>query len=81
MNNAFIILINSVVSAKLEVYVMQIVHVEDIDSRKPIYVQVPNVLSDNMKSALKCMGITKLYSHQVKLFLHHKFFFFLNDTL
>ncbi|XP_011014690.1 PREDICTED: putative ATP-dependent helicase hrq1 isoform X9 [Populus euphratica] len=47
----------------------QIVHVEDIDSRKPIYVQVPNVLSDNMKSALKCMGITKLYSHQAESIL------------
>lgn len=59
----------------LEVYVMQIVHVEVFDSRKPIYVQIPNVLSDNMKSSSKCLGITKLYSHQVKLFLHHNFFY------
>uniref|UniRef100_A0A6N2N7Z0 DEAD/DEAH-box helicase domain-containing protein n=1 Tax=Salix viminalis TaxID=40686 RepID=A0A6N2N7Z0_SALVM len=47
----------------------QIVHVEVVDSRKPIYVQIPNVLSDNMKSSSKCLGITKLYSHQAESIL------------
>ncbi|XP_021674858.2 uncharacterized protein LOC110660749 isoform X3 [Hevea brasiliensis] len=43
----------------------QMVHVEDIGARKAIYVEIPHELSDNTKSALKCMGITKLYCHQV----------------
>ncbi|KAJ6359024.1 hypothetical protein OIU76_000688 [Salix suchowensis] len=47
----------------------QIAHVEVFDSRKPIYVQIPNVLSDNMKSSSKCLGITKLYSHQAESIL------------
>ncbi|XP_015572042.2 uncharacterized ATP-dependent helicase YprA isoform X1 [Ricinus communis] len=42
------------------------VHVEDIDARKAIYAEIPHELSDNTKLALKCMGITKLYSHQAK---------------
>lgn len=44
---------------------MQMVHVEEIGARKAIYVEIPLELSDNIKSALNCMGITKLYSHQV----------------
>ncbi|KAJ6749191.1 ATP-DEPENDENT HELICASE HRQ1 [Salix purpurea] len=47
----------------------QIAHVEVFDSRKPIYVQIPNVLSDNMKCSSKCLGITKLYSHQAESIL------------
>ncbi|KAJ8772204.1 hypothetical protein K2173_027381 [Erythroxylum novogranatense] len=42
----------------------QIVHIEDISARKPIYVEVPRQLSENMKSALNCLGISQLYSHQ-----------------
>jgi DEAD/DEAH box helicase domain-containing protein len=43
---------------------MQMVHVEDIGARKATYMEIPNQLSENMGSALKSMGITKLYSHQ-----------------
>ncbi|KAI9088363.1 hypothetical protein K1719_029812 [Acacia pycnantha] len=42
----------------------QIVHIEDISARKAIYEELE--LSENMKSALLCMGISKLYSHQVE---------------
>ncbi|KAM7279820.1 hypothetical protein ACFE04_006954 [Oxalis oulophora] len=42
----------------------QVVHVENISTRRPIHVEVPNEYSDNTKYALKRMGITKLYSHQ-----------------
>ncbi|KAJ0105351.1 hypothetical protein Patl1_18951 [Pistacia atlantica] len=45
---------------------MQIVHVEDINPRKAVHVEIPNELSDNAKSALKCIGISKLYSHQAE---------------
>ncbi|XP_020537574.1 uncharacterized ATP-dependent helicase YprA isoform X2 [Jatropha curcas] len=44
----------------------QIVHVEDIGARNAICVEIPHELSDNIKSSLKCMGITKLYSHQAE---------------
>ncbi|PPD80302.1 hypothetical protein GOBAR_DD22763 [Gossypium barbadense] len=41
------------------------VHVEKIGARKGSYVEIPNELSDKSKSALKSIGINKLYSHQV----------------
>ncbi|KAF7838556.1 ATP-dependent helicase HRQ1 isoform A [Senna tora] len=44
----------------------QIVHVEDICERKAIYAELPIELSENMKSALDNMAISKLYSHQVE---------------
>ncbi|MBA0714483.1 hypothetical protein Golax_013454 [Gossypium laxum] len=42
----------------------QMVHVEKIGARKGSYVEIPNELSDKSKSALKSIGINKLYSHQ-----------------
>lgn len=45
----------------------QIVHVEDIAARKANYVEIPEELSNNVISALKCIGVEKLYSHQVWL--------------
>uniref|UniRef100_A0A2P2M9Z4 Putative ATP-dependent helicase YprA isoform X2 n=1 Tax=Rhizophora mucronata TaxID=61149 RepID=A0A2P2M9Z4_RHIMU len=47
----------------------QMMHVEDIGAKKAIYAEVPSDLSDRTKSALKCMGITKLYSHQAESIL------------
>ncbi|PQQ02746.1 putative ATP-dependent helicase YprA [Prunus yedoensis var. nudiflora] len=44
----------------------QIVHVEDIGARRPVYVEVPHELSENMRSALHSIGITQLYSHQAE---------------
>ncbi|KAK3225471.1 hypothetical protein Dsin_005333 [Dipteronia sinensis] len=44
----------------------QIVHVEDIGDREAIHVEIPNELSDNARSALKCIGISKLYCHQAE---------------
>lgn len=44
---------------------MQIVHVEEIKPRVADYTDIPNELSENAKSALQTLGITKLYSHQV----------------
>ncbi|XP_038726130.1 uncharacterized ATP-dependent helicase YprA-like isoform X2 [Tripterygium wilfordii] len=42
----------------------QMVHVEDIGARKATHVDIPIELSYNTKSVLRCIGITKLYSHQ-----------------
>ncbi|XP_028763598.1 uncharacterized protein LOC114721875 isoform X2 [Neltuma alba] len=42
----------------------QIVHIEDISARKAIYAELE--LSENMKSVLHHMGISKLYSHQAE---------------
>ncbi|XP_054806101.1 uncharacterized protein LOC129308773 isoform X2 [Prosopis cineraria] len=42
----------------------QIVHIEDISARKAIYAELE--LSENLKSALRQMGISKLYSHQAE---------------
>ncbi|XP_024012105.1 uncharacterized protein LOC18018302 [Eutrema salsugineum] len=42
----------------------QIVHVEDINARKAVYVEIPDELSEFTKSALKRIGINTLYSHQ-----------------
>ncbi|XVF54478.1 hypothetical protein PTKIN_Ptkin05aG0183500 [Pterospermum kingtungense] len=44
----------------------QMVHVENIGARKASYVEIPNELSDNTKSALESIGINKLYSHQAE---------------
>lgn len=44
---------------------MQIVHVEEINARAAAFTEIPDELSENAKSALKTLGITKLYSHQV----------------
>ncbi|KAK4563301.1 hypothetical protein RGQ29_005703 [Quercus rubra] len=42
----------------------QMVHVEDIGARKAAYMEILNQLSENLRSALKSMGINKFYSHQ-----------------
>ncbi|MBA0652200.1 hypothetical protein Goklo_019474 [Gossypium klotzschianum] len=47
----------------------QMVHVEKIGARKGSYVEIPNELSDKSKSALKSIGINKLYSHQAESIL------------
>ncbi|OMO72725.1 hypothetical protein COLO4_27492 [Corchorus olitorius] len=44
----------------------QLVHVEKIAARKASYMEIPKELSDNIKSALKSIGINKLYSHQAE---------------
>ncbi|CAB4311480.1 unnamed protein product [Prunus armeniaca] len=44
----------------------QVVHVEDIGARRPVYVEVPHELSENMRSALHSIGIMQLYSHQAE---------------
>ncbi|XP_038878310.1 uncharacterized ATP-dependent helicase YprA isoform X4 [Benincasa hispida] len=44
----------------------QIVHVEDIGARKANYVEIPKELSNNVVSALKCIGVANLYSHQAQ---------------
>ncbi|KAL7244630.1 hypothetical protein ACSBR2_000078 [Camellia fascicularis] len=44
----------------------QLVHVEKISARVACHVEIPNELSEKMKSALKCIGITRLYSHQAE---------------
>nr|KYP47965.1 Putative ATP-dependent helicase HRQ1 [Cajanus cajan] len=44
----------------------QIVHIEDICARKAIYSEFPIELSEKMRSALKCIGVSKFYSHQAE---------------
>ena len=44
---------------------MQIIHVEEINAGAAAFTEIPDELSENTKSALKTLGITKLYSHQV----------------
>ncbi|CAJ1975483.1 unnamed protein product [Sphenostylis stenocarpa] len=44
----------------------QIVHIEDICARKAIYSEIPLELSEKMRSALKCIGVSKFYSHQAE---------------
>ncbi|CAI0556571.1 unnamed protein product [Linum tenue] len=44
----------------------QMVHVEEIRARKAQYADIPDELSTNTKSALECMGINKLYTHQAE---------------
>ncbi|KAI3782484.1 hypothetical protein L2E82_12532 [Cichorium intybus] len=44
----------------------QIVHVEKIDARITNLVEIPSYLSERTKSALKCSGVSNLYSHQVE---------------
>ncbi|GER38598.1 dead box ATP-dependent RNA helicase [Striga asiatica] len=44
----------------------QVVHIEKISARGAKYVDIPCQLSDNVKSALNRVGITRLYSHQAE---------------
>ncbi|KAL2462078.1 ATP-dependent helicase [Abeliophyllum distichum] len=44
----------------------QVVHIEEISARIAKYVEIPCMLSENIKDALKRVGITRLYSHQVE---------------
>ncbi|KAJ4960378.1 hypothetical protein NE237_020288 [Protea cynaroides] len=44
----------------------QIVHIEEIGVRKAVYVEIPNELSENTRSALQRIGVTRLYSHQAE---------------
>ncbi|KAI3953666.1 hypothetical protein MKW98_017490 [Papaver atlanticum] len=44
----------------------QIVHVEEIGARTAVHVEVPNILSEITQSALRRIGISKLYSHQAE---------------
>ncbi|XP_020090142.1 uncharacterized protein LOC109711479 isoform X2 [Ananas comosus] len=44
----------------------QIVHIEIIEAKEAVYVELPNDLSKTMKEALKQIGISKLYSHQAE---------------
>ncbi|ESW10374.1 hypothetical protein PHAVU_009G203700 [Phaseolus vulgaris] len=44
----------------------QIVHIEDICARKAIYSKNHIDLSEKMRSALKCIGVSKFYSHQAE---------------
>lgn len=52
-------------SAKCCTILMQMVHIEEISARVANLVEIPEELSENMKSALRCIGINRLYSHQV----------------
>lgn len=56
-------------SARLstKLFLVQIVHIEEICGRKANYVEIPGELSEHVKSALNCIGVTRLYSHQVLL--------------
>lgn len=54
--------------AKSYTYPLQVVHIEEISARIGKYVEIPCMLSENIKAALKRAGITRLYSHQVTLF-------------
>ncbi|KAL8143605.1 hypothetical protein V2J09_016637 [Rumex salicifolius] len=42
----------------------QIVHVEEISGRVASFSDIPDELSENVKSSLQSLGISKLYSHQ-----------------
>ncbi|CAH1422386.1 unnamed protein product [Lactuca virosa] len=44
----------------------QIVHIEEINARIANFVKIPDYLSEGTKSALKCSGVSKLYSHQAE---------------
>ncbi|KAI3954476.1 hypothetical protein MKW92_053461 [Papaver armeniacum] len=44
----------------------QIVHVEEIGARTAVHVEIPNILSEITQSALRRIGISKLYSHQAE---------------
>ncbi|XP_021757197.1 uncharacterized protein LOC110722235 [Chenopodium quinoa] len=44
----------------------QIVHIEEVKARVAVYTDIPDELSENAKSALKTLEITKLYSHQAE---------------
>lgn len=43
------------------------VHVEEILARMAIHVEIPDGLSENTKSALRRIGVTRLYRHQVHM--------------
>ncbi|XP_020548694.1 uncharacterized protein LOC105158042 isoform X2 [Sesamum indicum] len=44
----------------------QVVHIEEIGARSAKYVEIPCQLSQNVRSALNRVGISRLYSHQAE---------------
>ncbi|KAL5725762.1 hypothetical protein ACHQM5_008871 [Ranunculus cassubicifolius] len=44
----------------------QIVHIEEINARTAVHVDIPKELSDSTQSALRRIGVSKLYSHQAE---------------
>lgn len=52
---------------------VQVVHIEEVRSRCANYVEIPSQLSENIKFALDRVGITRLYSHQVRDFFTGNF--------
>lgn len=45
---------------------VKVVHIEELSGRSAKYAEIPSQLSENMKFALERVGITRLYSHQVR---------------
>lgn len=50
----------------LFLFLLQVVHVEKISARNATYVEIPSSLSESTMLALKNVGVTRLYSHQVR---------------
>ncbi|PKU69922.1 DEAD-box ATP-dependent RNA helicase 32 [Dendrobium catenatum] len=44
----------------------QIIHIEEINEKLAVHVDVPNSLANVSKAALRRIGITRLYSHQAE---------------
>ena len=44
----------------------QIVHIEHLPAREPVYKEPSTAISPAVKQALEAMGITSLYSHQAE---------------
>lgn len=44
---------------------LQVVHIEQIEAKEPVYVEIPENISKEVKEALEQLSITKLYHHQV----------------
>lgn len=44
----------------------QVVHIEEVSGQCAKYVEIPSQLSGSIKFALDRVGISRLYSHQVR---------------
>ncbi|XP_078155045.1 UBQ, helicase-c and DEAD-like helicase domain-containing protein isoform X2 [Carex rostrata] len=44
----------------------QVVHIEQIEAKEPVYVEIPENISKEVKEALEQLSITKLYHHQAE---------------
>ena len=57
---------------KQEFFEDQVIHVQELPERPPVYGEVKGGINEKVSAALAAMGIEKLYSHQAAAIEHSR---------